>query len=210
MIYPCYNTHYLSKLVCKMNTLPSKIKALILFNYLDFPNIGNCYLAGNIFHCLNEKQLTILKYAKNGWMNNIKNGHLNTCKWLYNSGIETGKPIDIHADEETVFSESCFYGHIETSKWLYNLGIETGKPIDIHALWSKATQFPSKQKEKAFIWSCISGHIETSKWLYKLCINMGSPIDLYVDRGWFHMKDVPDNGEIEMYKWLKKKIRAIP
>ncbi len=182
-----------------MNTLPSEIKAVILFNYLDLPNIGNCYLASKVFHCFNEIQLTTLKYAKNGWINNIKNGHLNTCKWLHNSGIEAGKPIDLHADEEKAFAWSCSYGHIETSKWLYNLSIETGKPINIHA-----------QKEIAFIWSCIAGHIETSKWLYKLGLKTGSAIDLYVDGGRFHMKDVHDNGYMEMYKWLKKKIGEIP
>ena len=44
-----------------MEYLPKEVVAHVLFNYLDIDSIDNCYMASTIFHCLNDKQIIVVK-----------------------------------------------------------------------------------------------------------------------------------------------------
>ena len=65
-------------------------------------------------------------------------GYLITSKWLYQLGLDTNNPINIHAGNEVAFRWSCRNGYVEIAKWLvsindqnnYYLKIEDDKIID--------------------------------------------------------------------------------
>ena len=58
------------------------------------------------------------------------NGHLDVAKWLYNLGLETGKPINMNDSNKTLII--CHHNeHLDVAKWLYDLNKEAGNPINM-------------------------------------------------------------------------------
>ena len=87
---------------------------------------------------------------KNGWIKCIDNGHLETIKWLYQSSINSGKPIDIYDNNEFIFRWSSENGPLETSKWLYQLSMENGKLFDIDT-YKNAFQLSTEKDSKCIL-----------------------------------------------------------
>ena len=95
---------------------------------------------------------------------------------------ENEKDIDIHAENDEAFINSCENGYIEVVKLLINLG------ADIHA-----------ENDQAFINSCRNGHIE----IVKLLIDLGADIHAQNDQAFIN---TTINGNKEIVKILLEKM----
>ena len=78
--------------------------------------------------------------------------YVNSTIWFYNFCKENGLgEIDIHADDDLYFKETCRTGTLHLAKWIYSLG-----NVDIHAI------------NEAFYLALGYRHITNVKWLYSL------------------------------------------
>lgn len=68
---------------------------------------------------------------------------------------KSGHMIELHANDESIFINSCANGHLEVAKWLWQI---SNRSINLGA-----------QNEGAFRLSCNNGHLEVVKWLLALC-----------------------------------------
>ena len=50
-------------------------------------------------------------------------GHLDVAKWLFQMGMQTNSPINIHVIEEYPLYLSCVNGHMKIDQWLYQLSL---------------------------------------------------------------------------------------
>lgn len=73
------------KVKTPLSLLHFDIKNVIMFQYLDIKDIGTLYRTHKLFHCLTEKQIEIMEDVHKGIIHIMKNGKLDTLKWLYNS-----------------------------------------------------------------------------------------------------------------------------
>lgn len=75
-----------------------------------------------------------------------RNGQLETAKWFREFIC-----LDVHAEDDRVFRETCGCGHLEVVKWLYGLGV-----------------VKSQNLQMAFIRACLRGRIEVIRWILSL------------------------------------------
>ena len=80
---------------------------------------------------------------------------MDVAKWLISLGS-----VNIHANDEYAFRESCRNGHMDVAKWLISLG-----GVNIHA-----------NNEYAFRGACGNGHMDIAKWLFSLGANINKDI----------------------------------
>lgn len=124
-----------------------------------------------------------------------ENNQLQVAQWLHQ--LYLGNPkikLDIHANEEVIFRNTCFKGHLVLAKWLYDLCVNTNKPIDINSC-----------NNKAFKESLEKQNFDVTKWLYKL--NKDNKQDMTTvlnDRVILH--SLCRNGNLIMIKWIYKKL----
>jgi len=86
--------------------------------------------------------------------------------------------VNICAQNDLAFIQSCNNGHIKIAKWLYDKG------ANIRA-----------KDDSAFIFSCFNEHIKIAKWLYEKEVNIRAQND-YAFRWSYY------NQHIETVKWL--------
>ena len=108
--------------------------------------------------------------------------------------------INIHADNEYAFRESCRNGHLEMAKWL--IGLKLIIKINIHA------GYKNSDNEYAFRWACINGHLAVAKWLVELSkkteyglINIHERVVPLSNTGDI-FRNTCENGQLEVAKWL--------
>ncbi len=180
-----------------MDNLPKEVTAHLLFNYLDIDSISKCYLTNKVFNCLNETQLNIMKHVRKGFLDNVKEGRLDVCKWikgnlffkldsyhLYNSDDNV-----IYEYTSSAFVTGCYYGHLELCKWLHSLN-----ELDIYDNYGEA-----------FKMACInrSNCQKIYKWLYELSVKEGKPFDIISNDGGDEAFDLScHNGRLGAAKYL--------
>lgn len=81
--------------------------------------------------------------------------HINIAKWFLKKASDK---ICIHADDEIIFRNACWYNRLDVAKFVYNYD---NTNIRLHF-------------DEAFRYSCIFYNIEIAKWLVSLMPNVYS------------------------------------
>lgn len=76
----------------------------------------------------------------------MERGHLALIQWFHKRGM------DMRAEHDTWFANSCFFGHLPVAKWLRGLG------ADVRA-----------HNDFGFIMACDKGHVGIAEWLATQC-----------------------------------------
>ena len=96
-----------------------------------------------------ECQYTIYELP---FMNASINGRLEMAILLYEFSLKEGQtPIDIHANGDKAFKETCENGHTAMAQLLHTLDQNKMDDFDLRLLFDK---------------TCYNGHVSTAKWLY--------------------------------------------
>lgn len=111
----------------------------------------------SLSNILTENHIQILNEIQKEWLNCIKSGFLDKCKYLFQLSKDINYPIDIHINNDEAFRISCENGHLDICKWLYNISMEKKSPINMDIIF-----------EEAFFTSYKNKHYGISKWLYNL------------------------------------------
>ncbi len=143
--------------------LPKEVVAYMMFEYLNFYNIRKCYLTDRVFHCLGGHQLEMIKKVSKGYLQNIQEGSIDVCQWIYNSKKKgKKKKFIMHG-----FKTACQFGQLSICQWLYDLSIKKKIPIKL-----------SNQLLKN---STTNTDVETIEWSYELVTGIGKSVNIIQD-----------------------------
>ena len=123
---------------------------MIMWNYLDIPDIISCKLVAHKFSVFTFGQSAIFRHALRGIKWCINTGDLPAIKFMSRFDRNISR-IKNHPSLDC-FALCCRNGHIDLAKWLY----ETGN-IDV-----------SKNQWSAFTTAFNSGHFDITIWLYTI------------------------------------------
>ena len=164
-------------------------------------------------------------------------GRLNVIKWLWkicsenkhNDSIDISseqtipvRNIDIHAENNYAFGESCYSGHLKVAKWLWMICPENkhngsmythadneytfkrscmyGNLDVVKWLWEISNEKIDIHAENdyAFRWACLGGHLNIAKWLCKIS---NGKIDIHAEND-YAFRWSCRNGYMNVVKWL--------
>lgn len=122
-----------------------------------------------------------------------RNGYLNVVNWLYKKSIKINYPINIHCDDDEVFSYSCTNGQLEVVKWLYELSVELHEPFDIY-----------RENNYDFLYSCKYNHLNVAQWLFNLSVKLGKQYEINSNSVDYEiiLKTCCEKIYIDMIEWL--------
>ena len=146
----------------------------------DLRSLVNLLSVNKFFH-----RIISIKPIIHQWkhINSIESGAINniflkTCKMgflEYANYLVNEHNIDIHAENNYAFRQSCLKGHLKLAQWLIQLGeSDDYTKIDIHA-----------ENNYAFRQSCLKGHLKLAQWLVELGESNGyTKIDIHAENNY--------------------------
>ena len=143
------------------------------------------------------------------------NGHFLLAEWLWCKSHEINSPINLHIDNNEIFSLAVDSNNIELIKWLTTLTnnnswinvmfrklCRTGNLFGVEWMYNfYRDQIIVMNFGDLFIDCCCRGKISVATWLYILSLQLGKPINIHAEEEEAFIKSC-SNGYIEMANWL--------